>query len=155
MTTGNKIGIVAVIILTLLIVTPLVIASHRNANTVHPNQVVQPAASQTLAPEQAAQAQRAARGFLEAIRNADWSAVAKYWPSDAPAGKRFEDALTDSNRKLVAGMEILSIGAPHKESPDSWILVPYAVRFTNGNGETNELRLGQEQDGQWHWEGGF
>jgi RNA polymerase sigma factor (sigma-70 family) len=151
MTKGTKIGIVAAVVLAALIVTPLVWLNRQKVNSVQPHRMVQ----QTLTPQQSTEAAQVARGFLEAFKDADWNTVAKYWPSDAPKGKRFDDIFTDQNKNLVAGLEIVSLGKPYKEGPNSWILVPYEVRWKNGGTQTNSLRIGKERDGQWHWEGGF
>jgi RNA polymerase sigma factor (sigma-70 family) len=150
MTKGTKIGIVAAIVLAALIVTPLVWHNHRKANSVRPNRV-----AQSLTPDQTAQAAAAARGFLEAMQNEDWNTVARYWPSNAPRGRRFDDIFNDQLKGVVGGLEIVSLGKPYKEGPNSWIMVPYEVRWKNGGTQTNSLRIGKERDGQWHWEGGF
>jgi hypothetical protein len=109
----------------------------------------------TLTPQQFTEAAQAARGFLEAMKNGDWNTVAKYWPPDAPQGKRFNDIATDNMKAAVSGLEIVSLGTPYKEGPNSWILVPYEVRWKGGGTQTNSLRLGKDSTGQWHWEGGF
>jgi len=108
-----------------------------------------------LTPQESTAAGQAARGFLEAMKNGDWNTVAKYWPPDAPKGKHFEDIFTADNKAIVGGLEIVSLGTPYKESPNSWILVPYIVQWKSGGTQTNSLRLGQGRDGQWIWEGGF
>jgi hypothetical protein len=105
-------------------------------------------------PQQATEAAQAARDFLEAFGKEDWNAVAKYWPLDAPKGKRFDD-FTDQMKNYMSGLEITSLGTPYKEGPNSWVLVPYEVRFKNGHTQTNSLRMGKDRDGQWHFEGGF
>ena len=87
--------------------------------------------------------------------------AAGYMPSlivtapDAPQGKRFNDIATDNMKAAVSGLEIVSLGTPYKEGPNSWILVPYEVRWKGGGTQTNGLRLGKDSTGQWHWEGGF
>jgi hypothetical protein len=108
-----------------------------------------------LTSQQSTEAAQAARGFLEAVGNEDWNTVAKYWPSNVPKGKSFNDIFTDQLKSYLGGLEIVSLGTPYKEGPNSWVLVPYAVRFKDGNTQTNSLRLGQDREGHWHWEGGF
>ena len=157
MTKGTKIGIVAAVVLAAFIVTPLVWSNHRKANSLRPNSL-QPeriSAPQTLTPELAAQARQAAKDFLEGFEKNDWNSVAKFWPPDAPRGKRFEDIFTGQIKHLVGGLEIVSLGEPYKENPNSWVLVPYEIRFKNGDTQTNSLRMGRDRGGQWYWEGGF
>ena len=152
MTTGNKIVIAAAAVLAALIVTSAFWFNHRKTHLPpHSRQIVQ----QTLTPQESTEAAQIARSFLEAMKDGDWNAVAKYWPSGAPTGKRFDDVFTDQNKNLVAGLEIVRLGKPYKEGPDSWILVPYEIRWKSGGTQTNSLRIGKERDGQWHWEGGF
>ncbi len=152
MTTGNKIAIATAAVLAALIVISAFWFNYRKTHLPpHSRQMIQ----QTLTPQQSTEAAQVARGFLEAYKDADWNTVAKYWPSDAPKGKRFDDVFTDQNKNLVAGLEIISLGKPYKEDPNSWILVPYEVQWKSGGTQTNSLRIGKERDGQWHWEGGF
>ena len=102
------------------------------------------------------EAEQVARDFFEAFKDEDWNAVARYWPLDCPKGRRFEDVFTEQMKGYVSGLEIVSLGKPpYKEGPNSWVLVPYAIRMKSGNTQTNSLRLGRERDGQWHFEGGF
>lgn len=108
-----------------------------------------------LAPPEAAEATQAARSFLEANGNGDWDTVAKFWPSNTPKGKRFEDVFTDQNKELVSGMQIVNLGTPYKENRNSWIMVPYEVRFKSGGTQKNNLRIGKGVDGHWTWQGGF
>jgi RNA polymerase sigma factor (sigma-70 family) len=164
LTRKTKFAIVATVVLAALIVTPLVWLNHQKNNTVRPNPIRHPnseapstsRSTQTpLPPQQAAEATQVARDFLEAFRNEDWDIVAKFWPSYVPKGRSFNDIFTDQMKALVGGLEIVSMGKPYTEGPNSWILVPYEVRFKGGGTLTNSLRIGKERDGQWHWEGGF
>ena len=152
MTKGNKITIIVAVLLTALIVTS---AFWHNYRKTHSSQQTGGRNQVTLTPQQFTEATQAARGFLEAMKNGDWNTVAKYWPPDAPQGKRFDDIATDNMKAAVSGLEIVSLGTPYKESPNSWILVPYVVQWKSGGTQTNSLRLGQGRDGQWIWEGGF
>ena len=108
-----------------------------------------------LPPDQAAEAAQAARDILDALRLEDWDTVAKFWPSEAPKGRGYKDVFTDQMKKAVSGLEITSIGKPFKEGPNSWVLVPYSVSWKSGGSQTNNLRLGKDPDGSWHWQGGF
>jgi hypothetical protein len=108
-----------------------------------------------LSSETSAQARETAKNFLEAMANADWDTVARFWPPDAPKGKHFDDIFTDKNKNIVTGLEIISIGEPYKEGQNSWILVPYKIRWKNGGELENDLRLGQKAGGQWVFKGGF
>ena len=114
-----------------------------------------PAATNTvpLTPQQSMEAKQAARSFLEAVRNEDWSVVANFWPENAP--KHFDDIFTEKTRDYVGGLEIISLGTPYMERSHSWVFVPYEVRFKNGYRQTNSLRIRQHPDGHWDWEGGF
>ena len=89
------------------------------------------------------------------MKNEDWNTVAKYWPPNAPKGRHFEDIFTADNKAIVGGLEIVSLGTPYKEGPNSWILVPYEIQWKSGGTQKNNLRLGKGSDGQWIWEGGF
>ena len=109
-----------------------------------------------LPSQQSPEVEQAARNFFEAFKSEDWNAVARYWPLDCPKGRRFEDMFTDKMKSYVSGLEIVSLGKPpYEEGPNSWVLVPYVIRWKDGNTQTNSLRLGRERDGQWHFEGGF
>ena len=152
MTKGNKITITVAVLLAALIVTS---AFWHNYRKTHSSQPTGGRNQATLTPQQFTEAAQAARGFLEAMKNGDWNTVAKYWPPDAPQGKRFNDIATDNMKAAVSGLEIVSLGTPYKEGPNSWILVPYEVRWKGGGTQTNSLRLGKDSTGQWHWEGGF
>jgi hypothetical protein len=114
----------------------------------HPAQV-------PLTAQQSIEAKQTARSILEAFGKGDWEAVAKFWPPDAPQGKRFDDVVTDKMKDVVTGLQIVSLGTPFKEGPNSWVLVPYEARFKSGDSEKNNLRLGKDSDGNWHWQGGF
>ena len=152
MTKGNKITVSVAVLLTVLIVTS---AFWHNYRKTHSSQQTGGRNQVTLTPQQTTEAAQAARGFLEAMKNGDWNMVAKYWPPDAPQGKRFADIATDDMKAAVSGLEIVNLGTPHKESPNSWILVPYEIRWKAGGTQTNNLRIGKDSTGRWHWEGGF
>ena len=69
--------------------------------------------------------------------------------------KHFDDIFTEKTKGHVGGLEIISLGTPYKEGSHSQVLVPYEVRFKSGNIQTNNLRLSQQPDGHWDWNGGF
>ena len=112
-------------------------------------------AQKPVAPEQAAEAQQAARDFFNAFKDGDWDTVAKYWPPDAPKGKQFSDIFTDKVKGAVTGLEIVSIGTPYKEAGNSWVMIPYEVQWKAGGSQTNSLRMMKGPSGQWMWGGGF
>jgi hypothetical protein len=151
MTKKTPIGIAAVVIVT-VVITPLVLQYQHRSNSMPSEQIGAPPA---LTADVAAQAGQAARNFLEAFQNSDWETVASYWPPDAPEGKRFNDTFKSEDKALVAGLQIVSLGQPYQEKPNSWVLVPYEVRWRNGGVQTNTLRMGVDPHGRWYWEGGF
>jgi RNA polymerase sigma factor (sigma-70 family) len=151
MTKTTQAIIVAAVTVTAVLTTQTVIHHYRTPDSSRAGRNVQV----KLPPQQAAEATQAARGFLEAIQNADWNTVAKYWPSNVPKGKSVDDIFTDKMKSYVTGLEIISLGTPYKEGPNSWILVPYEIRWKDGGTQKNNLRLGQGRDGQWIWQGGF
>jgi hypothetical protein len=106
-----------------------------------------------LAPPQSAEATQAARSFLQAVRNKDWTAVARFWPPKAQS--HFDDIFTEQTKSLVGGLEIVSLGKPYNEGLHTWVFVPYIVQFKNGGIQTNNLRIEKQTDGHWIWEGGF
>jgi RNA polymerase sigma factor (sigma-70 family) len=108
-----------------------------------------------LEGQEAAEATQAARDFLEAMKNEDWSTVARFWPANAPKGRAFDDMFTDQLKGAVGGLKITSLGAPYREGPNSWVLVPYEVAWKGGGKQKNDLRLGKDAQGRWHWQGGF
>jgi RNA polymerase sigma factor (sigma-70 family) len=147
MTKTTQAIIVAAVTVTAVLTTQTVWHHYRNPNAPRAGRSIQT----LLPPQQAAEATQAARGFLEAVRDQDWSAVAKYWPPGAP--KTVDDIFTAQNKDIVAGLEIVSLGTPSREGQS--ILVPYEVRWKGGGTQKNNLRLGKGGDGQWIWEGGF
>jgi RNA polymerase sigma factor (sigma-70 family) len=151
MTKTTQAIIVAAATVTAVLTTQTIVHHYRTPDSSRAGRNVQV----KLPPQQAAEATQAARGFLEAIQNADWSTVAKYWPSNVPKGKSVDDIFTDKMKSYVTGLEIISLGTPYKEGPNSWILVPYEIRWKDGSTQKNNLRLGQGRDGQWIWQGGF
>ena len=151
MTKTTQAIIVAAVTVTAVLTTQTVIHHYRTPDSSRTGRNVQV----KLPPQQAAEATQATRGFLEAIQNADWNTVAKYWPSNVPKGKSVDDIFTDKMKSYVSGLEIISLGTPYKEGPNSWILVPYEIRWKDGGTQKNNLRLGQGRDGQWIWQGGF
>jgi RNA polymerase sigma factor (sigma-70 family) len=151
MTKTTQTIIVAAVAVTAVVTTQTVWHHYRSPDSSRMSRKVQTA----LPPQQSTEATQAARDFLEAFGNKDWNAVARFWPPDAPKGKRFDDMVTDQMKGYVAGLEIISLGKPYKEGPNSWVLVPYEIRWKNGNTQTNNLRIGRGRDGQWYWEGGF
>ena len=150
MTKTAQAVIVAAVTVTAVLTTQTIVHHYRSAGSSErsPGQV-------KLAPQEATEAAQAARDFLEANGKGDWNAVAKFWPANMPAGKRFEDIFTDQNKGIVSGLQIVSIGTPYKESPSSWVMVPYEIRFKSGDTQKNNLRLGKGADGLWIWQGGF
>jgi RNA polymerase sigma factor (sigma-70 family) len=151
MTKTTQAIIVAAVTVTAVLTTQTVWHHYRSPDSSRMNRGVQ----MPLPSQQAAEATQAARNFLEANGKGDWDAVAKFWPPNAPKGKHFEDIFTDDNKAIANGLEIVSLGKPYKEGPNSWILVPYEIRWKNGGTQKNNLRLGKGRDGQWIWEGGF
>jgi RNA polymerase sigma factor (sigma-70 family) len=151
MTTGTKIGIVAAVAVTALIVTPLAWLSHRKANTVRPNHIAQ-SQGKTLTPEQSAQAKETANDFFQAIGKGDWKGIAKFCPSGFALG----DMLNDEQKSALAGVEVVSLGEPFKKGPYPGVFVPYEIRFKSG--ETKKYQLAVRQDNpqhQWYFDGGF
>jgi hypothetical protein len=150
MTKTTQAIMVAAVTVTAVLTTQTIVHRYRAAGASErsPNQV-------KLAPQEATEAVRAARDFLEANGKGDWNAVAKFWPANAPAGKHFEDIFTDQNKGLVSGLQIVSLGTPYRESPNSWVMVPYEVRLKSGDTQKNNLRIGKGADGRWIWQGGF
>jgi len=152
MTKTTQAIIVAAVTVTAVLTTQTIVHHYRTPDSSGGRHGVQI----KLTPAQSTEAQQAARGFLEALQNSDWQTVAKYWPPNVPPGKGVNDIFTDQNKKLVAGLEIVSLGTPYKEEPNSGIIfVPYEVRWKAGGTQKNSLRLGQGPDGQWIWDGGF
>jgi hypothetical protein len=123
----------------------------RPAATARGRQVAQ----KPLTGQAAADAQQAARDFFNAMRDGDWATVSKFWPKNVPKGKTMDDIFNDRVKKLVSGLEIVSIGAPYKESGSGWTMIPYEVRFNGSGSQSNNLRMEKEPDGQWIWGGGF
>ncbi len=151
MTKTTQAIIVAAVTVTAVLTTQTVIHHYRTPDSSRAGRNVQV----KLPPQQAAEATQAAKDFLEAMKNEDWNTVAKYWPPNAPKGRHFEDIFTADNKAIVGGLEIVSLGTPYKEGPNSWILVPYEIQWKSGGTQKNNLRLGKGSDGQWIWEGGF
>jgi hypothetical protein len=108
-----------------------------------------------LPTQEAAEATQAATDFFNAMKNEDWAAVAKSWPPDAPKGRQFEDIFNARVKDAVGGLQIVSMGAPYKEGGNSWVMIPYEVRFKSGDTQTNSLRMMKYPTGQWVWGGGF
>ncbi len=142
--------IVAAVTVTAVLTTQTVVHHYRAANSSEGSR-----GKIQLPAKEATEAAQAARDFLEANGNGDWNAVAKFWPANAPAGKHFEDIFTEQNKEIVSGLKIVSLGTPYKEGPNSWVLVPYEIRWKNGGTQKNSLRIGKGADGQWIWQGGF
>jgi len=113
------------------------------------------AVQKPLPSEQAAEAKQAARDFFTALKDGDWDTVAKYWPPDAPKGKQFNDIFTDNLKGFVTGLEIVSVGTPYKEAGNSWVMIPYEVKFKGGVSQAESLRMQKGPAGQWIWGGGF
>jgi RNA polymerase sigma factor (sigma-70 family) len=150
MTKTTQAIVVAAATATAILTTQTVWHHYRNSDTPRAGR----SAQTPLTPQQAAEAKQAARGFLEAVRDQDWSTVAKYWPPGAP--KKVDDVFTAQNKELVDGMEIISLGQPYKERQNPSLTdVPYEVRWKSGGTQTNSLRLMQGRDGHWIWIGGF
>ena len=139
----------------LLVLIAVIFLAGCSTTSSHRDFTGSPAAANTLplTPQQSTEATQAARSFLEAVRNEDWNAVAKFWPQDAP--KHFDDIFTEKTKGYVGGLKIISLGTPYMERPRSWVFVPYEVRFKNGDRQTNSLRIRQHPDGHWDWVGGF
>jgi hypothetical protein len=148
---GTKVAVILVVVLASAVVLLIVRHNYRKANSAQPHTV----AAKALAPERTVQAREAAKDFLQAMKNGDWKSVSAFWPANAPEGNRFGDLVTDRMKSYIEGLEIVSLGTPHQDNPDSWVLVPYEVRFKDGSTRTNSLRLGQDSHGRWRWEGGF
>jgi RNA polymerase sigma factor (sigma-70 family) len=142
--------IVAAVTVAAVLTTQTVVRHYRASNSSDGSQ-----GQVKLPPQEATEAAQAARDFLEANGKGDWDAVARFWPAGAPTGKRFEDIFTDKNKELVSGLQIVSLGQPYKQGPNSWVLVPYEVRFKSGGTQKNNLRIGKDVEGRWIWQGGF
>ena len=106
-----------------------------------------------LAGQAGDDAQAAARDFFTAMKDSDWTAVEKFWPKGQRMNKKFDDVFTDQTKSVIAGLEIVSIGAPYQQG--HWTMVPYEVQFKGGGSQTNSLRMMKQPDGQWVWGGGF
>jgi len=111
------------------------------------------AVQKPLNSQDAADAQQAARDFFNAMKDADWATVAKYWPPNAQKDKQFDDIFNARVKDMVSGLEIVSIGPPYREN--SWVMIPYEVDFKGGGSQTNSLRMQKGPSGQWIWGGGF
>jgi RNA polymerase sigma factor (sigma-70 family) len=151
MTKTTQAIIVAAVTVTAVVTTQTVWHHYRSPDSSRMSQ----GARVPLTPQQVTEAAQAARDFLGALGTKDGETVAKFWPPDAPKGRHFEDVFTDKTKEYVSGLEITSLGTPYKEGPNSWVLVPYEIRWKDGNTQTNNLRIGRERDGQWYFEGGF
>jgi hypothetical protein len=150
MTKTTQAIIVAAVTTTAVLTTQTVWHHYRAPDSSRTSRSVQA----PLTPQQAKEAKQTAKDFFEALGKGDWNTVAKYWPSDAPKGRGVDDIFTDQLKGYLGGLEIVSLGTPYREGPHQ-VLVPYEVRSKDGNTQTNNLRVGQDRDGQWHFEGGF
>ncbi len=149
LTTGNKIGIAAAVVLAALIITPLVWFNHQRTNSVQPNQMIQPT---TLTPERAAQAKQTARDFFEALEKADWNKVDKL----CPPGFGLSAKLGDENWNRLNGMKLVSLGNPFTKPPYPGVYVPYEIQFKNGESKQYNLAVRQDNPAQtWYWDGGL
>jgi len=142
--------IVAAVTVTAVLTTQTIVHHYRASNS-----SIESRGQVKLPPQEATEAAQAARDFLEANGKGDWDTVAKFWPSNMPKGKRFEDIFTDKAKEMASGLQIISLGTPYKDGPNSWVLVPYEARFKSGDTQKNNLRLGKGADGHWTWQGGF
>lgn len=109
----------------------------------HPSPLprTQHVAQRPLTGQEAADAKQAALDFFTAMHDEDWTNVAKFWPKNMPDGKQMNDLLTDNVKKMIGGLEIISIGTPYKESGSGWVMIPYEVNFKGGGSQTNNLRM--------------
>jgi len=150
MTKTTQVIIVAAVTTAAILTTQTVVHHYRasSATEQSPGQV-------KLPPQEATEAAQAARNFLEANGKGDWNAVTQFWPANVPAGRRFDDLYTDKLKEMVGGLQIISLGTPYQEGPNSWVLVPYEVSFKGGGTQKNNLRLGKDATGRWIWQGGF
>lgn len=112
-------------------------------------------ARRTVEPQDAVDAQQAARDFFTAMKDSDWTTLEKFWPTGPGVAKKFDDVFTDRTKNLIAGLEIVDVGAPYKESGNGWTMIPYVVRFKGGETQTNDLRMMKPPGGHWMWGGGF
>jgi hypothetical protein len=142
--------IVAAVTVTAVLTTQTVVHHYRASDSSERGQ-----GRVKLSPQEATEAGQAAKDFLEANGKGDWDAVAQFWPANVPAGKRFQDIFTDQAKEMVSGLQIISLGTPYREGPNSWVLVPYEIRFKSGGTQKNNLRLGKDASGHWIWQGGF
>ncbi len=149
LTTGNKIGIAAAVVVAALIVTPLVWFNHQRTNSVQPNQMIQPT---TLTTERATQAKQTARDFFEALEKADWNKVDQL----CPPGFALSAQLGDENRNLLNGLKLVSLGEPFTKPPYPGVYVPYKIQFKNGESKQYNLAVRQDNPAQtWYWDGGL
>ena len=146
MTTGNKTAIAAAAVLAALIVTSAFWFNYRKTHLPpHSRQMVQPA----LTPQQFTEAAQAARGFLEALKDADWNTVAKYWPG-SPKGKRFDDIFTRT-KILWLGLKSSALGNLTRKAR-----IHGYLRLTKSGGKVAARKQTacasrKERDGRWHW----
>ena len=99
--------------------------------------------SQKYAAMSAAQA---ARAFFEACGREDWSEVARFWPMP----------LNDQGRRLLGGIQIVSLGEPSGSSVYSVQFVPYVIKLKDGTVKTHQLALKRNpRTGLWIVDGGM
>ncbi len=95
-------------------------------------------------------AEEAAQAFFESASKGDWATFGSFMPPNAPS-------LTDEMKSVIAGLEIVSLGTPTKDSrrPNGWF-VPYEVRFKSGDVHKATLRVVQDtKTKRWYFNGGF
>jgi RNA polymerase sigma factor (sigma-70 family) len=89
-------------------------------------------------------ADAAAKGILEAWQRAEWDKFYRWFGAPGSAGV-FDEVFHDPEKSnYLAGMEIVSIGQPTNNTPDSTVwYVPYTIQF---QGYPKSGRLQVEQD---------
>lgn len=147
MTNRTLIGIIATVILAALVVTPLVMANHRKVNTVRPNLL-----TQTVTPNDAAQAKQTTREFFDALGKGDWNQIAAL----SPPGFSLGDQLSGQEKAQLKGLQLISLGTPFRKPAYPGVFVPYQIRFSNGDEKNFNLAVRNDNpDGKWYFDGGF
>jgi outer membrane lipoprotein-sorting protein len=87
-----------------------------------------------------------ARAFFESLSEQRWDDAHALIPV----------SLDDPTKKLVAGLQVISIGKPMKSGLYPGVFVPYEIRFSTG--ETKKFNLALRNDNphhRWYVDGGF
>ncbi len=80
---------------------------------------------ESLTPEQAA------RAFFEACGRSDWKEAEKFYPN----------GINNRFKNLMAGLQVINIGAATAAEQKPTMLVPFEIKFSNGTVKTNLVGL--------------